>query len=120
MWIELTLLVIAGIFIFLYNSLAMKRNELRKLQFHMRVLLRHRNQLAGGAAIPEDIALAELLARDAALTAPAHEPETELFQRDGELIETLRSKYNETVTRCNPAFRSRFARFFRFQEWPLL
>ncbi len=118
MWIELTLLVIAGIFIFLYNSLAMKRNELRKLQFHMRVLLRHRNQLAGGAAIPEDIALAELLARDAALSAPEHD--AELFQRDGELLETLRTHYNDTVTRCNPAFRSGFARFFRFQEWPLL
>ena len=120
MWIEIILLAAAAIFIFLYNALTMKRNELRKLQFHIRVLLKHRNQLAGGEAIPEDMPLAELLERDAALTAPAHEPETELFQRDGELIETLRSKYNETVTRCNPAFRSGFARFFRFQEWPLL
>lgn len=120
MWIEIILLAAAAVFIFLYNTLAMKRNELRKLQFHMRALLKHRNQLAGGEAIAEDMPLADLLKRDAALTAPEHEPETELFRRDGELIEALRTQYNETVTRCNPAFRSRFARFFRFQEWPQL
>ncbi len=116
MWVQLAILLCVGVFIFLYNSLAMQRKKLREIRFRMEALLKQRRELAGISSWSGSPA--EALAFDTTLTEP--ENEAELFRKDGELIAGLRKEYNEWAERCNPAFRSGFGRFFRFQEWPRL
>ena len=109
------------VFLFWYNTLAMRRSELRKLEFQLRTTLQQRRKLAGAPELPDaETTTAEAFAADALLTMPDAEEAAELFRLEGETLEFLRDAYNRTAERSNPLFRNGFGRFFRFQEWPLL